>query len=378
MVKICSRQAILVGGSLLLVATATAAVAGNGVGGVFNLGQVNTVNAQTTLSGTVTTRQLSLSNASTAPASAALVGISNGGTGVVGQSTTRIGVRALAIGTTGATYGLFATTASANGLAGYFQNINGPQDFTGTALVAVSRGSAVNIPNNYADAAGEFIGFNGVLGTTSPGSDTGFGVIGDTAGPSAAGVRAAARSTTGANYGIWATTASDGGVAGFFQNSGNDTIVTGTALRAISEGSVTEINPGGVYYAAAGEFVGANGVIGAAALGVGDGNGVIGRSTASLGRGVFGDATNIGVYGKGDTYGLYSQGHAFVTGNLVVQGTVVKGSGTFRIDHPQDPANKYLSHSFVESPDMMNIYAGNIVTDAQARRSSSCRAISKR
>jgi hypothetical protein len=29
-----------------------------------------------------------------------------------------------------------------------------------------------------------------------------------------------------------------------------------------------------------------------------------------------------------------------------------------------DPANKYLFHSFVESPDMMNIYNGNAVLDA--------------
>jgi hypothetical protein len=34
------------------------------------------------------------------------------------------------------------------------------------------------------------------------------------------------------------------------------------------------------------------------------------------------------------------------------------------IDHPADPANKYLYHSFVESPDMMNIYNGNAVTDS--------------
>jgi hypothetical protein len=40
-----------------------------------------------------------------------------------------------------------------------------------------------------------------------------------------------------------------------------------------------------------------------------------------------------------------------------------KGGGSFKIDHPLDPENKYLYHSFVESPDMMNIYNGNIVTD---------------
>ncbi len=35
----------------------------------------------------------------------------------------------------------------------------------------------------------------------------------------------------------------------------------------------------------------------------------------------------------------------------------------FKIDHPLDPANKYLYHSSVESPDMMNVYNGNVVTD---------------
>ena len=45
-------------------------------------------------------------------------------------------------------------------------------------------------------------------------------------------------------------------------------------------------------------------------------------------------------------------------------GSLSKGGGSFRIDHPLDPANKYLSHSFVESPDMMHVYNGNITTDA--------------
>ena len=41
-----------------------------------------------------------------------------------------------------------------------------------------------------------------------------------------------------------------------------------------------------------------------------------------------------------------------------------RSGGSFKIDHPLDPANKYLYHSFVESPDMMNIYNGNVTTDA--------------
>jgi len=50
-------------------------------------------------------------------------------------------------------------------------------------------------------------------------------------------------------------------------------------------------------------------------------------------------------------------------GNLTVTGSLAKGGGSFKIDHPLDPENKYLYHSFVESPDMMNIYNGNITTD---------------
>ncbi|NOZ78471.1 MAG: hypothetical protein GXP48_04680, partial [Acidobacteria bacterium] len=38
-----------------------------------------------------------------------------------------------------------------------------------------------------------------------------------------------------------------------------------------------------------------------------------------------------------------------------------KSAGSFKIDDPLDPAHKYLSHSFVESPDMMNVYNGNVV-----------------
>ncbi len=40
-----------------------------------------------------------------------------------------------------------------------------------------------------------------------------------------------------------------------------------------------------------------------------------------------------------------------------------KGGGSFKIDHPLEPENKILYHSFVESPDMMNIYNGNVILD---------------
>jgi len=44
-----------------------------------------------------------------------------------------------------------------------------------------------------------------------------------------------------------------------------------------------------------------------------------------------------------------------------VTGNLTKASGSFKIDHPLDPVNKYLSHSFVESPDMMNVYNGVVL-----------------
>lgn len=54
---------------------------------------------------------------------------------------------------------------------------------------------------------------------------------------------------------------------------------------------------------------------------------------------------------------------AFFEGDVSVFGNLSKSSGSFKIDHPLDPANKYLYHSFVESPDMKNIYDGVVMLD---------------
>ncbi|MFN0138244.1 MAG: hypothetical protein ACKVS9_19240 [Phycisphaerae bacterium] len=72
---------------------------------------------------------------------------------------------------------------------------------------------------------------------------------------------------------------------------------------------------------------------------------------------------NIGVYGEASTGGTGVAYAGLFQGNTHVNGVLSKSSGAFKIDHPLDPANKYLWHSFVESPDMMNIYNGNVVTD---------------
>ena len=64
-------------------------------------------------------------------------------------------------------------------------------------------------------------------------------------------------------------------------------------------------------------------------------------------------------------FGLGGSLAAQFSGNVIVSGSLAKSGGSFKIDHPLDPANKYLYHSFVESPDMMNIYNGNATTDAR-------------
>ncbi|MGD9790965.1 MAG: hypothetical protein AB7Q00_10735 [Phycisphaerales bacterium] len=75
----------------------------------------------------------------------------------------------------------------------------------------------------------------------------------------------------------------------------------------------------------------------------------------------------IAVYGSGGGttgYAGFFNGRVLAS-SLNVTGTLTKGSGTFRIDHPLDPENMYLSHSFVESPEMMNIYNGMVTTDGE-------------
>lgn len=79
------------------------------------------------------------------------------------------------------------------------------------------------------------------------------------------------------------------------------------------------------------------------------------------------DSGNFGYFGS-NQYGVYassSSGYAGrFSGDVKITGTLSKGGGSFMIDHPLDPANKYLQHSFVESPDMMNVYNGNVILDS--------------
>jgi hypothetical protein len=70
-----------------------------------------------------------------------------------------------------------------------------------------------------------------------------------------------------------------------------------------------------------------------------------------------------GVSAGGGYAGVF-EGTVSINGDLNVNGDVSKGSGSFKIDDPIDPANKYLYHSFVESPDMKDVYDGEATLDA--------------
>jgi hypothetical protein len=177
------------------------------------------------------------------------------------------------------------------------------------------------------------------------------------------------------------------GVAGI--NNGGGVGVYGTGAPGVYG---TSYNGSGVSGASTNGYgVAGNGVTGLYGSGINYGvyasagpYGVLGNATGSNGFGVYGSGNAYGVYGTsgsaggsgvgalntstGDALFTYNQSGgwaAFFDGDVDVDGNLSKAGGSFKIDDPLDPANKYLYHSFVESPDMMNIYNGNATTDEQ-------------
>jgi hypothetical protein len=114
-----------------------------------------------------------------------------------------------------------------------------------------------------------------------------------------------------------------------------------------------------------------------------NGNGVRGGSSSRIYSGVYGEnlsGSGFGIHARSNTPGnipgvfgaallaenTINGGYAGIfDGKVRVTGHLDKSGGGFGIDHPVDPANRCLYHSFVESPDMMNVYNGNVSTDAE-------------
>ena len=209
---------------------------------------------------------------------------------------------------------------------------------------------------------------------------------------------------SGGGYGVYGSSPSGAGVVGISKSW--DGIYGETSTWFGVYGKATGENGKGVYgesatsYGVWGKSPNGTGVVGESEKWVGvygqsnDNNGVWGKS--SFGYGVFGQSIfghsivglgqdgafgvlgfyqsngdfGYGVYGKqGSTnldYAGFFEGTLVVdNGRMILDGNLdVTGSKNFKIDHPLDPANKYLVHSCIESPERKNEYDGNVITDA--------------
>jgi hypothetical protein len=115
----------------------------------------------------------------------------------------------------------------------------------------------------------------------------------------------------------------------------------------------------GVYSIGGGGPTGGNGIVGNGGNGT-DPSGSDGVGGFFVGgNGVTGGGVGVAGIAGGSNWAGVFQGPVDITGDLDVG-----GQKNFKIDHPTDPANKYLVHSTIESWEMLNIYTGNITTDA--------------
>jgi hypothetical protein len=211
-------------------------------------------------------------------------------------------------------------------------NITASSVQSGTGTFNASGSTIVGVTQNNAEGDG--------INVSSEGdgidlSSVGYGVF---ANATAVGVYGQSSS----DYGVWGTT-NGSNVAGVYGDAGAGfgvlaQSVQSQALWAESRGTVSSNGAGP--------------------------DGVHGISHGSGGAGVAGinDASGgIGVYGRQLVSGSYA---GRFDGDVWVNGNLSKNGGSFKIDHPLDPSNKYLYHSFVESPDMKNIYDGVAILDA--------------
>jgi len=79
-------------------------------------------------------------------------------------------------------------------------------------------------------------------------------------------------------------------------------------------------------------------------------------------RATGGGTYNYGIYASASTATAYA---GYFEGNVNVTGTLTADTKMFLIDHPLDPANKYLAHACVESDEMKNVYDGVVVLDGR-------------
>tara|TARA_R110002050_G_scaffold147017_1_gene272631 strand:+ start:9393 stop:12767 length:3375 start_codon:yes stop_codon:yes gene_type:complete len=317
--------------------------------GAFNVGASGVANTP----GTGTNRGTAgLANSNTASDNFGTIGFAVGsipGTnrGAYGQASnstgTNYGVHGVATGTTGVnSTGVYGFT---EGNTAYNTGVDGTAQSTGATNIGVG---------GYAYGTNTGANKNYGLYAYAQNADTNYGVY------------STVTAANNVNYGVYSTVS--GGTLNSYAMYGENTSTEGTAntdnhygVRGIANGVNTNARNWGVSGLASG-----SGLQNTAVTGYTNG-------TATHSLGIQGTANGTGtnnyaVYGSAangtNNYAGFFAGNVTITGNLNVTGSIAKGSGTFKIDHPIDPENKYLVHSFMESPDMMNVYSGNITTDA--------------
>ena len=345
--------------------------------------------------------------------------LSIGATGVYGSveatspGPTSAGVRAINNGTNANGFGLLASHVG-NGIGVYGDTVGG------TGVFGWHIGVDGTGPGVQGDTSSTSTDSSGVVGRVKPAvpGPGSAGVRGISAGKPKSGFTSGVRGDADQGVGVYGTTVS--GTAGVYGlGNGNGTLLNGVWGHAQSGRGVRGTSPFGT--GVSGESGTAIGVYGqttsetkAAVKGVtlasittaegvhgeaqGGGTGVVGRSP--VGSGVFGTTNaprgvftslpagvkgfsdgggGAGVYGRAKfeaigVFGFSAGGSGVVgqsgsglagefLGDVLVTGTLTKGAGSFRIDHPLDPEHEFLQHSFVESPDMKNVYDGVVTTD---------------
>jgi hypothetical protein len=284
----------------------------------------------------------------------------NGGTGRAGwfeitnASSTApvVEIRTNGSPTGGTSGALMVTNGGSSGHAGFFTNSNSSN--SNAALVSISNGNwqAANFQINnssnsqYAVVArsnGSGGGLYSYMSGTGTGarveidntSSSGDGIFVTTNGSGNAGRFAI--SSSGSSADAFEATTAGTGRAGYFAitNSGSSSIGLQVANAGTGDGLHAEGYQGVEGYAS---VYNGNGTAGIAPIG-GNAWGIYGSSTSGW-AGVF-------------------------SGNVSISGSLSASTKNFRIDHPLDPANKYLYHTSIESPNMLNIYDGVVTLDAR-------------
>lgn len=286
----------------------------------------------------------------------------------------------------GATVGINTTTPSAIAKlhvssTGTYSGSAGPVYHAG--IVADGGSSATSASGIYGVGGWRGVfGFNpgvasgseaiGVLGRLEGSSYTsGFGVKGENAGKG-----------TATNYGLYGTVSAMSGTAIGVYGNGN---TAGLYGRGGSAGAYGTANGSGAVHTTffSAHVAGVVGQVRTVASGRPAGVMAVAANTGSTGQSgliALADScsSNYGVEAyaahagsTGSNYGVYayidatgaSRYAGYFAGPLYAT-SASSSIKSFKIDHPADPANKYLYHSSVESNDMMNLYNGNVTTDA--------------